>query len=228
MVFTMANLLFGSALLLALTSIPRTTLYLRGALAVVGAAGLAYVILHGRGFGAAMVCGALMTISAAKTLFSINWGSKVRLSAEEVAMVERCFSSIPRTTVRHLLDQGLWMSGKAGESLLQEGAPATHLFYLSEGEVSVSSGGRELATSGPGHFFGEITVLAGGPATASVSLKTPARFWCATADSLHSFLALYPDYRAILEAAFAGDLRDKLRLANQRMVSMEAALHAAV
>jgi hypothetical protein len=223
MAFTLANLLAGSALLLAITSVPRATLWLRVALAAAGAAGLVYVILHGRGLGPAVACGALMAINAIQALFSVNWGKTVRLSAEEVAMVEHCFPSIPRPTVRHLLDQGLWVSGKRGESLLHEGTPVTHLFYLSEGDVSVSSGGRELATSGPGHFFGEITVLSGGPATASVTLATPARFWCATADSLHSFLALYPEYRAILEAAFAGDLRDKLRLANKRMVSMEAA-----
>jgi hypothetical protein len=227
MAFTMANLLVGSALLLAVASIPRKTLWLRAALSFVGLVGLAYVILHARGIGPAMACGALMTISFIQTLFSISWGAKIRLSAEEVAMVERCFPSIPRPTVRQLLDQGLWVSGKPGEPLLHEGTPATHLFYLSEGEVSVSSGGRELATSGPGHFFGEITVLSGGPATASVTLKTQARFWCATANSLHAFLALYPEYRAILEAAFAGDLRDKLRLANQRMVTLEAAAHPA-
>lgn len=226
--FTLANLLGGSALLLAVASVPRATVWLRGALCLVGAVGLVYVLMHGRGIEPAVACGALMTINFIQALFSVSWsGAKVRLSAEEVAMVEHCFDSLPRSTARQLLDQGLWVSGKAGEFLLHEGAPATHLFYLSEGEVSVSSGGRELATSGPGHFFGEITVLAGGPATASVVLKTHARFWCATADSLHSFLSLYPEHKSTLEAAFAGDLRDKLRLANKRMISMEAAAHAA-
>jgi hypothetical protein len=225
--FTIANLMMGAALALAVASIPRPTLVLRSTLAFVGLAGLVYVIMRHRGIGPALACGALMTISFIQALFSVRWGTKITLSAEEVAMVERCFPSIPRPAVRQLLDQGMWVTGKTGEPLLNEGTPATHLFYLSEGEVSVSSGGREIATSGPGHFFGEITVLSGGPATASVTLKTPSRFWCATADSLHSFIALYPEYRAILEAAFAGDLRDKLRLANQRMVSMEAAANAA-
>jgi CRP/FNR family cyclic AMP-dependent transcriptional regulator len=226
--FTLANLLGGSALLLAIASVPRATVWLRAALTIVGAVGLVYVLLHGRGIEPALACGALMTINFLQALFSVTWGGdKVRLSAEEVAMVEHCFASIPRSTARQLLDQGLWVSGKAGEALLHEGTPATHLFYLSEGEVSVSLGGSELATSGPGHFFGEITVLAGGPATASVTLKTHARFWCATADRLHSFLALYPQHKSILEAAFAGDLRDKLRLANKRMISLEAAAHNA-
>lgn len=219
-----ANLLLASALVLAVASVPRATFWLRVALTAVAAAWLVYIAVRVRnGFAPAMACGTLMTISFIQALFSVRWSNKIRLSAEEVAMVERCFPSIPRPAVRQLLDQGLWVAGKPGEPLLHEGAPATHLFYLSEGEVSVSSGGREIATSGPGHFFGEITVLSGGPATASVTLTTAARFWCATADSLHAFLALYPDYRAILEAAFAGDLRDKLRLANQRMVTLEAA-----
>ena len=224
--FTMGNMLIGSALLLAATSLPRATVWVRAALSLIGAVGLAYVILHGRGIGAALACGALMTISFVRALFAINWGARIQFSAEEVAMVERCFPSIPRATVRQLLDQGLWVSGKAGEALVHEGTPVTHLFYLSEGEVSVSLRGREVATSGPGHFFGEMTVLSGGPATADVVLRTHGRFWCVSADALHAFLALYPDYRGILEAAFAGDLRDKLRLADQRMVTMEAAAAA--
>jgi len=224
---TLANLLLGSALLLVLASIPRDTKPLRGALILVGAAGLVYVILHGRGLLPAAACAALMLVSAARLLFSIRWGAEVRLSAEEIAMIERSFPGIPRATARALLDQGLWVQGKPGEVLVHEATPVTHLFYLSEGTVSVSSGGRELATSDAGHFFGEITVLSGGPATATVTLATPARFWCASADALHAFLAVNPSYRAILEAAFAGDLRDKLRLANQRVVSLEAAVSGA-
>jgi CRP-like cAMP-binding protein len=51
-------------------------------------------------------------------------------------------------------------------------------------------------------------------------LRTDARFWCIASDTLKRFIAANPEFRHALEAAFAGDLRDKLRLANQRIAAM--------
>jgi CRP/FNR family transcriptional regulator, cyclic AMP receptor protein len=42
-----------------------------------------------------------------------------------------------------------------------------------EGEVRVAQGTRTIARAGPGEFFGEISLLDGGPRTASVIAETP-------------------------------------------------------
>ena len=42
-----------------------------------------------------------------------------------------------------------------------------------EGEVKVRQGGRAIATAGPGEFFGEISLLDGGPRSATVVADTP-------------------------------------------------------
>ena len=42
-----------------------------------------------------------------------------------------------------------------------------------EGEVKVRQGGRVIATAGPGEFFGEISLLDGGPRSATVVAETP-------------------------------------------------------
>src|SRR5215204_1187 len=46
------------------------------------------------------------------------WENKsVRFSAEEAAMLDRLFTELPRNRARHLIDQGLWLNGKAGDVL---------------------------------------------------------------------------------------------------------------
>jgi CRP-like cAMP-binding protein len=211
-------LIAGSAML-ALASLPQGARLLRGALLLISACTLAWAVQH-RHWWVAGVAGALALINLLQLAFSVPSARRAPMSEEEMIFADASFASLPRGAVRQLFDQGLWISGKAGEMLIREGEPASHLFYLSQGEASVLSNGHELATSGPGHFFGEITVLNREPASASVVLRTDARFWCIPADTLKRFVSANPEYKHVLEAAFAGDLRDKLRLTNQRLVAM--------
>lgn len=209
----------AGGVVLALTSLPQGPRLLRGALLVVGLSGLAWAVEHHRpwvaGAGAALAIANLLQL-----VLTMPAGRRVRLSVEEQALADANFSTLSRGALRQLLDQGLWIAGRAGEYLIREGEPASHLFYLSRGEAIISSGGRDVATSGPGHFFGELTVLDREPASASVRLGTDARFWCIAAETLKRFLAANPEIGPVLEAAFATDLRDKLRLSNRRLAAM--------
>src|SRR6478736_285494 len=54
----------------------------------------------------------------------------VRFTAEEQAMLDRLFTELPRSRARHLIDQGLWLNGKAGDVLTREGEKVDHLYYL--------------------------------------------------------------------------------------------------
>jgi hypothetical protein len=204
---------------LAAASLPHGPRLLRAGLLLVGLSGLAWAIEHQRWLLAG-AAGALAVANLLQIVLTAPAARRARMTEEELTFAETSFASLPRGAVRQLLDQGLWIAGRAGEQLIREGEPASHLFYLSQGEASIMSSNRELATCGPGHFFGEITVINREPASASVVLRTDARFWCIAADTLKRFLSANPEYHHVLEAAFAGDLRDKLRLANQRMVAM--------
>lgn len=143
--------------------------------------------------------------------------ARVRFSDEEEGMLRGVFSALPRGRARHLLDQGVWLIGKKGDVLLNEGEPVSHLYYLASGKARVTSHGRQIATCGKGELIGEVALLSGDQATATVVLDSPARFWCAPANVLRPYLETHEDVRRALEQGFAQSIKNKLKQSNERI-----------
>jgi CRP-like cAMP-binding protein len=144
---------------------------------------------------------------------------RARFSEEEEAMLSGFLAGVPRHTARHLIDQGVWLFGAEGDMLTRESEPVERLLYLSRGEAKVFSGSSQVAACGPGDLIGEATVLAGGPATATVVLAGPARFWCIPAPALRAYLAANPDLLPALERSFSRAMGDKLRASNRTIAA---------
>lgn len=159
--------------------------------------------------------GALLLVCVALTARRLWENRSVRFTAEEQAMLDRLFAGLPISRARHLIDQGLWLNGKAGEVMTREGEPVDHLFYLAEGEARVLVTGHEVGLCRAGDLIGELTVLSGESASATVILTTPARFWCARADDLRPYVEAHEDIRRAIEHGFATVLKAKLRASNR-------------
>lgn len=69
---------------------------------------------------------------------------------------------------------------KAGKVLCKEGEIGHEFFVIAEGEVDVTKDGKHLRTLGPGDFFGEIALVERTRRTATVTTKTPLRFFVLT------------------------------------------------
>ncbi len=210
------TLLLAGGAVLAIGSLGRAGRWMRLSLAAAGAIALVGALPRHR-LALVAVAAVLVALNLARLALLLRPRRGAALRDEEARFAERALPRMGSAEARQLLDQGLWIDGRAGELLTREGEPVTHLFYLSEGEAAVASGGHRVATCAAGNFLGEVTVLSGAPATATVTLATHARFWCVTADALGRFLRLNPATRAALEAAFASGMADKLRLANRRL-----------
>jgi CRP-like cAMP-binding protein len=63
----------------------------------------------------------------------------------------------------------------AGRELVRQGRPGDTFYVMLEGEADVTIDGDRRQPLGPGDFFGEISMLDRGPATATVVTTTPAR-----------------------------------------------------
>ncbi len=89
----------------------------------------------------------------------------------------------------------------AGRVLCKEGDRGREFFVLVEGEVDVARKGRRVATLGAGDFVGEISLLEPTPRTATVTAKTPLRFFVLTPRDFKQMLEENPSVeRKILRA----------------------------
>ncbi|MDQ2922963.1 MAG: cyclic nucleotide-binding domain-containing protein [Candidatus Dormibacteraeota bacterium] len=85
------------------------------------------------------------------------------------------FSKLSKTELEHVAGNADEVDVPAGKKLTTQGRPGDSFYVLLDGEAVVEIGGEKRRTLKPGDFFGEISMLDRGPATATVKTKTPAR-----------------------------------------------------
>lgn len=90
---------------------------------------------------------------------------------------------------------------RAGVRLVGEGTTGHSFFLIQDGEVSVSADGAEVGTLGPGDFFGEVALLAGGRRTATVTTTSPTRVLVLFGNDLARLRTRHPGVAAEIDAA---------------------------
>jgi CRP/FNR family transcriptional regulator, cyclic AMP receptor protein len=94
-----------------------------------------------------------------------------------------------RTAIHRLMTE---VSVEAGEVLAREGSRGHEFFVILSGSASVDRDGVHMADVGPGDFQGEISLLDGGPRTATVTATTPMTLLVATHQEFSSLLDATP------------------------------------
>lgn len=142
--------------------------------------------------------------------------SRARFSGEERKMLVQVFPDMPPPMARRFLNRGNWFDAEAGVPLTQEGEPVANMYYLSTGAARVTSGGQAIGTVESG-LVGEMNVLEGGPASASVQVSGPSRLFVISGAALQRMAARDPDFRLVLENGMSRDTGRKLMRANARL-----------
>lgn len=75
-----------------------------------------------------------------------------------------------------------------GKTLTKEGEPGLEFFVLVDGTAAVHQGKRKINEMSGGDFFGEVSVLAGTPRTATVTTTAPTRLLVITDRELNRLL----------------------------------------
>ena len=195
---------------------------IRASVAVAALAGLAHALLVAKAPLTAFCWGLLLAVNLMLLARRLHRDRSARFTPDEEAMVAALLPGLEPARARHLLDQGFWLSGERGDVLTREDEPVGHLYYLAAGEARVLSQGRQVGTCRAGDLIGEVTVLSGEQASATVTLDGPARFWCAPADVLRAYLQAHDEVRHALEHGFAMALKSKLRATNRTIAEADA------
>lgn len=95
-----------------------------------------------------------------------------RRGADVLASVP-LFAGLSRRHLKRIAEHADEVTFGSGETIVEVDQPGGSFFVLLEGEVKVVRGTRTITRMGPGEFFGEISLLDGGPRTATVIAETP-------------------------------------------------------
>ena len=82
------------------------------------------------------------------------------------------FSTLSSDDLRTVVIAAEELDEPAGTVLVREGEHRRELFVVTAGTATATRDGHELGKLGPGEYFGEIALLAGGERTATVTATT--------------------------------------------------------
>jgi CRP-like cAMP-binding protein len=96
----------------------------------------------------------------------------------------------------------------AGETLVQEGEPGESFLIITEGRATVEQGGQQIRELGGGDFLGEISLIDGGPRTATVTAIEPIEALRIERDGFGRLMNEFPAVRYGLVSALTVRLRE--------------------
>jgi CRP-like cAMP-binding protein len=95
----------------------------------------------------------------------------------------------------------------ADRVVARQGEIGTGFFLIAEGSVQVVRDGKTVATLGPGEFFGELSVIDGGPRIAQVVAAQPTRCLALASWDFERVLREQPGVALAVLRVVAGRLR---------------------
>lgn len=126
---------------------------------------------------------------------------------KKVSLFARCSD----TELRFVASEADEVDIAAGRTLIRQGEPGDTFYVLLDGEAEVVIDGNHIRTIRAGDYFGEISMLDGGPATATVSTRTPVRAMVMSHSQFRDAIKGNDQLLIQVLAAVAGRLRADLQ-----------------
>lgn len=111
---------------------------------------------------------------------------------------------------------------KAATGGLFSRGQASRMYFLSEGQVSLSAGGRALDTVGPGEVIGEMAVITAQARSATAVAKADCAGWSMDADEFREAIRRMPEFALMLMSV----MFDRLRIVTARLAARRTAIAA--
>ncbi len=158
----------------------------------------------------------LIIVNIVQIFLIWNANRRAQFNEDEKRLIAERLPTLSPREARKLLDMGMWLDADPGADLTEQGKPVSHLIYLLSGEVEIIVDGRVVGHCEPGNFVGEMSLVDGGPASATAHVVQEAYCWMIPTDNLRKLREDGSPLMAALEVGIAHDLKRKILASNAR------------
>jgi MFS family permease len=150
--------------------------------------------------GALIVTGALLPILATLLRGRLTSLDEVPVPERELLLLRGIdvFAPLPPPVLESVARALVPVHLEAGREVFRQGELGDRFYIVADGEVEIVSDGRVVAVTGPGGYFGEISLLRDVPRTATVRAKDEVELLALERDD---FIAAVTGHAASAEAA---------------------------
>ncbi|MES2698254.1 MAG: cyclic nucleotide-binding domain-containing protein [Pseudomonadota bacterium] len=139
------------------------------------------------------------------------------MTAEQRELIEQVLEVREPAQQRDLLGVISWRDAKPSEVLMWQGQKAPPLLYMAQGRAAVEHDGIELGNCLAGDFMGEMSLISGERATATVTVAEQARVAEFDRERLLHLSSEMPELRRSLDQTFNRGLTAKIRRMNEAL-----------
>lgn len=211
----LATILAYGAALLAVVAMATTTIrQLRYAMLLAGLGALGHFGLTGQ-IGLAIVAFVFVAVNGLQLSVLHRRARRGAMLEEETRLFDRLLGMEDPGRQQRLRDLMEWCDVEEGEVLMRQHQLDPPLIYLARGEARVECDGRIVGTCGPEEFLGEMSLVSGQTASATVIVAERSRVARFDRDALAHYARAVPEVDTALTHALNRGLAAKVRRMNE-------------
>ncbi|MCL6251289.1 cyclic nucleotide-binding domain-containing protein [Altererythrobacter sp. KTW20L] len=157
----------------------------------------------------------LLTINLVQLLRTTMRTRRGLMSGEEYALIAEVLSIEEPAKQRRLRDVLTWRDAETGEILIRQGEVAPSLIYIATGKMDIEHDGLPVGTCGPDDFIGEMSLVSGDGASATVKVSMPARIAVFDREGLQRLVQAMPELSRALDRTLNRGLSAKIQRMNK-------------
>ena len=212
-----ANHVFAhvAALLLVAAALQRRPRAIRLLTTLAGVAAVVHFAISGSGFAWIFWSGLFAAINAVHFAALAMRARSGKLLEEERELFDEVMKIGEPGQQRHLQDLIGWRDIAPGDPLLTQGQANPPLIYVARGRADIIVDGKSVGQCAPGDFLGEMSLISGQTATATVTAAEPMRVARFDREGLAQLSRAAPEVGRALDSALNRSLAAKVMRMNE-------------
>ena len=140
---------------------------------------------------------------------------RLRYMKELHLLSQGAFASLTREQLAQLVKVGSWRTLEPGTQVTREGEPVSELILICDGQMVVESQGRTVTRLHGGSLVGELALLSGSAASATVTAERITRAFILEMEKLRKLVRADDLIASAVDRVVGHDLAAKLRASTE-------------